>query len=218
MSFYPEIDRLPQIPPDAEKWVKLHRTSLQGSGKDLLDAYWESLKADLAAMEQYLPKRADSVLDIGCGLAGFDILLSRLYQPDLEVYLLDGSGEAADKFGFRPSMEAYNDMGLAVQFLEMNGVTPVVIPIPSKPIDWLEAFPEDLDLVISLLSWGHHYPVHTYLEQAVNTLKPGGRLILDVRRGHGGFELLRSHPALVEIGLVARHKSERWCFQRIGQA
>lgn len=39
-----------------------------------------------------------------------------------------------------------------------------------------------LDLVISLVSWGFHFPVSTYLDQVHDLLREGGRLILDLRK------------------------------------
>jgi SAM-dependent methyltransferase len=48
------------------------------------------------------------------------------------------------------------------------------------------------DLIISLFSWGFHYPIHTYLNQIYSLLNDGGHLILDVRKGVGGEQDLEN--------------------------
>jgi len=47
-------------------------------------------------------------------------------------------------------------------------------------------------MVISIASWGFHYPLSTYLDQVEQALAPGGRLILDLRR-HQGQEQELAH-------------------------
>ncbi len=71
--------------------------------------------------------------------------------------------------------------------------------VPASSLTTLEArddagidLPQQVDLVISLISWGFHYPVATYLDRTHELLKPGGRLILDVRKGTGGLEEIRA--------------------------
>lgn len=49
-----------------------------------------------------------------------------------------------------------------------------------------------VDLVFSLVSWGYHYPVTDYLEDACALLRPGGTLILDVRTGTDGREKIET--------------------------
>src|SRR5690606_38151004 len=50
-----------------------------------------------------------------------------------------------------------------------------------------------VDSVVSLISWGWHYPVSTYLEPVRSALPPGGRLILHIRPRTGGEEELRRY-------------------------
>ena len=72
---------------------------------------------------------------------------------------------------------------------------------------WL---PEALDLVISLISWGFHYPVAVYADQVREILRPGGRVILDVRKGTDGREQLEARfPRVLQISET--RKKERLC-------
>jgi SAM-dependent methyltransferase len=57
-----------------------------------------------------------------------------------------------------------------------------------------------IDLVLSLLSWGYHYPISVYLDQVSDLLTPGGTLVVDVRKPSDGEELLHERfPSLTVI-------------------
>lgn len=126
-------------------------------------------------------------------MAGIDALLYRHYGGRADLYLLDRTQTdgAAFTYGMGAVERFYNALGLARGLLVANGV-------PAAQITLLEAVPGftlppelRFDLVISLISWGYHYPVETYLDQVHAALNPGGHLILDVRKGHGGEDALR---------------------------
>ena len=74
--------------------------------------------------------------------------------------------------------------------LSMNGV-------PEENIHLLEATDDNkidihqrLDLVISLISWGFHYPVSTYLDRVYELLQKNGCLIIDLRKNTEGLKEL----------------------------
>jgi hypothetical protein len=46
--------------------------------------------------------------------------------------------------------------------------------------------------VISLISWGFHYPVNVYLSEVSRVLSKNGAVILDVRKDSPGLNDLRS--------------------------
>jgi len=153
--------------------------------KDIFDEY-ERIK-------NYLPKRAFSILDIGCGVAGIDVLLYRHYQDkNLDIYLLDKT-EVEDKvyYGLERKAAFYNSLEIAKNILALNGVKESNIYSQEVKSGYKINFPVKFDLVISLISWGFHYPVDTYLDQVYNLLNPGGTLIMDVRKGSGGEKLIK---------------------------
>jgi SAM-dependent methyltransferase len=156
-------------------------------------AYSREIEAEFAQLRDFLPKECAALLDIGCGVAGIDVLLYGFYGTQRpSVHLLDRTRTAEQiRYGFRERASFYNSLEVAKLLLESNGV-------PSERVDLLEATDSNevrvnrpLDLVISLLSWGFHYPIETYLDKVYGCLADGGRLILDVRRGTGGMDLLR---------------------------
>lgn len=149
--------------------------------KDMADEY--------DRIKRFLPDTCRRVLDVGCGVAGIDVLLHRHYDrdPTLQFYLLDKTGTSENVYyGFEKHGAFYNSLDVARELLVRNGV-------PRENVHCLDATPDyridvetGVDLVISLLSWGFHYGVSTYLEPVHRVLRPGGHLIIDVRKGVGG--------------------------------
>jgi SAM-dependent methyltransferase len=163
--------------------------------------YTEELTAEYAELGPFLPATADAILDIGCGIGGIDVALSRHYEAMGQrprVSLLDREGVSDVFYGFREDAAHYNSLDLARAFLALNGV-------PAASIDTIDVdaqgFPTDrtYDLVISLLSWGHHYPVHTYLDDVDRALSATGVVVLDVRRDAEGEDQLRQRFGRVEV-------------------
>merc|ERR1712151_810327 len=48
-----------------------------------------------------------------------------------------------------------------------------------------------VDLVLSIKSWGFHYPIEMHLAQITRILKPAGVIMVTLRRGTGGLRALR---------------------------
>jgi hypothetical protein len=184
----------------------MHRTHLRG---DLKTLYATDVAQDYEMLRPHLPPRACALLDIGCGMAGIDVLLARHYD-DPAIHLLDGTGHTDVRILFHPVMAPYNSMPVARRLLELNEVP--AERIFEWPPDPAAAVPA-CDLVISLLSWGFHYPVGTYLALVEQALKSGGRLILDVRKGHGGVERIAERLDVVAV-ISTTVKADRVCFQK----
>ena len=63
--------------------------------------------------------------------------------------------------------------------------------------------------MISLISWGFHYPVETYLDKAYDVLVEGGSMIIDVRKGTNGIAMIKNLFGEVDVILDAEK------FQRV---
>src|SRR5262245_3259185 len=94
------------IPDEAVSFISMHRTHLRGELKSL---YAADVARDLMLLQPYLPQRADAILDIGCGMAGIDLLLWRHYG-DPVLNLLDGTGHTDVRILFHQVMRPYNSM------------------------------------------------------------------------------------------------------------
>lgn len=143
--------------------------------------YGEEIARTYETFCKYLPKHVDDILDVGSGMAGIDVYLGKCY-PNARLHLLDKQGISEDiNSGFKPHAEDfshYNDFNLALNLLRENGVENEII------FQDLLTSPEipniTFGVVVSLLSWGFHYPISTY------TPRCDGIMVVDVRRGTNG--------------------------------
>jgi SAM-dependent methyltransferase len=161
--------------------------------KDIKDLFQKDIYNEYLKIRDHLPATCDSVLDIGCGAGGIDLFLFRHYHqsPSLQFYLLDKTKINKRVFyNYKPKGAFYNSLPATENLLNING-------IPGENIHLLEAtedsqidIPRKVDLVISLISWGFHYPVSTYLERVYDLLQEKGRLIIDLRCDQQGAKEL----------------------------
>lgn len=174
----------------------------------LASSYQRDLEEEYRSFSATLPANAKNVLDIGCGIAGIDLFLYRHYHGAIDLHLLDKDGTSEIYYDFEQQGAFYNSLSLARTFLTMNGLPESRVHAYEATRDGFPKHPK-FDLVISLISWGFHYPISTYGERVRESLAPEGRLILDVRRGTGGREDLRGLFGTEPKVLLASPKFER---------
>ncbi|MBW6506260.1 MAG: class I SAM-dependent methyltransferase [Rhodobacteraceae bacterium] len=136
------------------------------------------------------------IADIGCGYAMFDLFAAQDLATDL--LLIDIEANERRHFGFADAGAAYSSLAVARAFLEQNGVEPGRIETlnPSKR-DPLTAAP--VDLAVSFLSCGFHYPVASYLDYFARAVAPGGAIILDLRETTAAEQV----AALARLGVLS---------------
>ena len=147
---------------------------------------------DLGLLEAIPSKSPRRALDIGCGFALYDTFLLRHYgyPRDMHLYLLDKTTDLQEEKekgfkggGFRKEgISFYTNLECASDILITNGANKENIHsliATENPLSQLES--SSFDLVFSLLSYGHHYPVSTYLLEVKRLLTQGGVLVLDLR-------------------------------------
>ncbi|WP_375261996.1 class I SAM-dependent methyltransferase [Palleronia sp.] len=128
------------------------------------------------------------IADIGCGYGLASLVLYHRYQA--EMVLIDIESNEGRHFGFADEGAAYADLSTARAFLEANGVPAgkIITLNPNKvPVE--EA--GTVDLAISLISCGFHYPAKTYEAFFGRQVAPNGRIVLDIRKGSGGIPYMR---------------------------
>lgn len=173
--------------------------------------YIDSLFRDYHTLKPFLPEYCGSVLDVGSGLGGINIMISRHYEPmSLQVDLLDG---ADDKPVVTLHRITFNSMAVAKDFLSKNGVLNVNTFTPDQ-VRSNEARPQHrYDLVISLGSWCFHYPPDTYLRFVKQYSHANTMIILDVRNEEATYwrQLM---SVFREVGTAwGRNKFRRVVFQ-----
>ena len=116
-----------------------------------------------------------------------------------KLHLLD-KNEVSDNiyFGFEETASAYNNLEFSKSLLTNAGV-PVDHIQTTNIIE--EDFPTNkkYDIIFSSISWGFHYPVSTYIDEVVKTLSERGHLIIDVRKGTDGLNILQKHFTTIDI-------------------
>lgn len=209
------------------EFLFLQRTRLDFENSLTVDSPEESISkavtemanADLNVFVEQLPKKINSILDIGCGLGIIDIAIHQHYKGEIDFHMFDRSDitdETVKKCvgGFHGprGFNSLNQLNTTKDNLVHNG-------IPANNIYLIEAnSPNDLtvlkniDMVISLLSWGWHYPIEDYLEQVYDLMSSKGILIIDVRHNTDGRENLEKK---FENIIVLDNPSERQKGSRI---
>lgn len=122
------------------------------------------------------PKR---LADIGCGYALFDLFAARDLGCDLLLIDLEDNGQR--HFGFQAEGAAYSNLQTARKLLQANGVAADrIVTLNPGSEDVLAAGP--VDLAVSFLACGFHFPVTPYMPFFTQTVAAGGSVIVDLRR------------------------------------
>lgn len=162
----------------------------------LAELYELDLQSDFNTFSKHLPHSAATVLDIGCGIGGIDVLIDRHFSSKNEkpnFVLLDTDGRAKKShFGYAPKDSAHNALAATERFAVRNRIERERLTLVNIN---QQSFPKDrrFDVVLSLLSWGFHYPVNEYAALVHETLSKSGVVILDVRKNSSGEEDLKRH-------------------------
>jgi len=162
--------------------------------------YNTDMWSEYISIKDQLPESAENILDIGCGIGGIDIYLYKHYKNSSNIYLIDKS--AIDDnlhYGFKDQGSFYNSLLLTRTFLIENNVPEERIFVQEANAENIIEFNQQFDLIISLISWGFHYPVETYLRTAFDKLKTNGMIIIDVRKDSNGIEELKEEFKEVNI-------------------
>lgn len=167
-------------------------------------AYNRRLDETFRSIRPFLPPDCRSVLDIGSGLGGINVLINAYYEGNLHVCLLDGE---KDPPVMRAHRRTFNNMEVARDFLWKNGVASFSYYTPAL------GEPRPFDLITSYRSWCFHYPPSVYLDFVVSCCHRDTMLIIDLRRGMPEWydDLLK--PFRVVGAVHASEKCDRIVFQ-----
>ena len=144
-------------------------------------------QTDYEEIAPHLPERFDSILDIGCGPAWVNVWIAN--ERGLKtVHLMDGEREGQPKtHGYHRATYPWWTVHAGAKRVRERTRAEVKTHAPDPTL----IIP--VDVIISLKSWCHHYPAEHYLNLARRSLKIGGRLIVDIRNGTDGLEVLNDN-------------------------
>jgi len=150
------------------------------------------------------PENTRSILDIGCGLGLVDLVLYRRINPSPDVYLLDKNNEHKS---LSPVRGGYNqrfiftaDLDLTRDIFAQNGTATEQVHYIDTENNAIASLPK-IDLILSITSWGFHYPIETYWEGVREIVHDKSVLFIDLRKETSGFDFLKdrfSHNCILD--------------------
>ena len=141
--------------------------------------------------------------------------MDKLLSPS-QIFLLDKT-ETEDKiwYMFESKGAFYNSLELAKETLELNGVLASKVKLIEAPEDGRIALPDkSVDLIISTISWGFHYPINIYIQSVFDIISDNGVLIIDVRKGSGGIAELEEWFDVMVINEIGNVQTVK-CLKKI---
>jgi len=161
----------------SEECVRYANAQVTQSADDL--SYFEKLSnSEYNAIKNCIdnPRR---ILDLGCGLGRMSVFLNSKLKNKAKYFLADSSQEVEKvKYGWNPKPAFYNDLSLTKTFCEMNNLSNFQI-IDLKYGNLLDL--KDIDLVMSFMSVGFHYPIEDYLEDLLKITSSDCIMIFGIR-------------------------------------
>lgn len=166
------------IPEDAYPYLQMQRGAIADMAENRekwLEAYLDMIIGEFTCIESHLPPSVDTVLDIGAGMGGIDVLLARHYGDRVRFTLLDG---IADLPFVQSHARTFSNADVAREFLRLNGV---------KRVDFVDANDPSsrprwyYDLIVSFKAWCFHIEPARYIELVKSRAATGAKIIVDVR-------------------------------------
>lgn len=148
----------------------------------------------------------ETIADIGCGYGFFDLFAAR--DLGASVTLIDLETNERRHFGFQAEGAAYSSLAKARTLLEANGIAADRITTLNPGTDDVLGTPP-VDLAVSFLSCGFHYPVDLYVPFFHQVVSPAGALILDLRAATASTQLETLDDLGRPIDLSAPEKARR---------
>ncbi len=139
--------------------------------------------------------RPQRLADIGCGYGFFDLFAAR--DLGCAVLLIDLESNEHKHFGFQAEGAAYSSLAVAKRLMTDNGV-PAASVTTLNPRETAPEGAGPVDLAVSFLSCGFHYPVDAYLPFLDRALASGGAAIFDLREATADPQAAR----LAERGIL----------------
>lgn len=171
-----------------DRYLNAQRNHKSKDKERILKSNFRSYKV----MQKHLPLTCTSILDIGCGLGIMDLYLFEHYGRDKTInFNLFDKTEYPEKihFGFKETASFYNDLNLSKKILADYGISESKVNTIEASIENLREI-ENIDLIISCIAWGFHFPVSTYVQEVYDIMNENSVLILDLREDTGGVEEL----------------------------
>lgn len=177
------------------------REQSKENNNQISNIYYAEIEKVFNVVKSHIPKNTKSILDIGSGVAGLEVFLwSLLKKNQPKICLLDKTKiEKKIWYDFKNHGAFYNSLELAKKNLVSNGVEGSKITLIEAPNNGIIKNIKNIDLVISTISWGFHYPVDLYIDSVLSLMSKKGILIIDIRKNKGGLDTLAAKFKTISI-------------------
>jgi len=143
------------------------------------DFYDKLSGAEYNAFRCFIDK-PNKILELGCGLGRMSVYLSKQFEHEPEFILADYD-EISEKlrYGWNPGDIRYNKLEETRQFCIDNGLKRFeLFNLAERDIIELK----DIDLVISVMAVGFHYPIEQYMDKLIDITTDDVVMIFGIRR------------------------------------
>lgn len=179
--------------------------------RDLTGAYLAGALAEIAGEADALaavlpPESFETLVSVGAGNGLLELMLARRHDV-AKLVLIDIETSDLNQHGFATRGSGYASLEATRALLVGNGIGEdriVTVNPTRQPLPDL-----DFSLLISTLSMGFHYPCDDYATYILDHLAPGGRVVIDKRRGAPDAGFARISAALRLERSEAAQKSDR---------
>ena len=182
-------------------WEESMRAAATDHRQTILEAVTGEIEAMFAKIAPQIAAVAPArFADLGCGQAFIDLMIYREFGCDIILIDIEQSGDI--HFGFAATGAGYADLANARAFLVANGVPDTAITTINPNHSPLDAL-APVDMVMSLISCGFHYPVDTY--DAFFRTQVRKAILLDCRRSTAAESILARYGLVSNIGREKKH-------------
>ena len=170
--------------------------------------YFEVMSKEFSTIEKFIDPNKKFFLSIGGGLGGLELIINQNFKNKNYYFIERNYISKKVKYGWggMENQEAYNDLDLQKNFLEMNEMTKDQIKIFDYDKDNLPE--KKFDVIISLLSLDYHYDFNIYLEYLKKVSKSNTKIIFDTIRAEY-FKNIFSKVEIIRSDTSTVHKSKR---------
>jgi len=179
--------------------------------------FYDDMNNEFDEIQKFLPKSAENILDIGCGIGAIDIFLNKYYNNLSKFHLVDKNYISKKiVYGFsRSETEGYNNLYTTKNFLLANKVDEKNICIYDIDKDKLSEI--NYDLVISLVSWCYHYPLETYLSYLRQSTHNKTIFIIDIAEEFISIDYIKNYFNKIEVikKYSKKHRQTRLACEKI---
>ena len=144
------------------------------------DFYNKMSLSEYSAIAKHL-NNPKNILELGCGLGRMSIFLNAHLKKPAHFILADVSETSSKiKYGWNPKESYYNDLELTAKFSELHGLKNFeTFNLLERDVSELK----NIDLVMSFLSVGFHYPIDQYFKKLLKVTSDDAVMIFGIRRG-----------------------------------